>query len=321
MRIKDVNEKGIFKSFHQGIAKGFNATQKGGALAPDAYEKSVKKFFTGDQDDNKSKDDKSKDDKSKDDKSKKGGKDTNIKTQKPKVASGTQTSNAPLNIKKPIPRLAVFTDGRVKYEYDAKKAKWIGSNGKVLSAQDGVKAYNNTIKSKREYVIEDKTMDKAIKEGLADLAGRAEADHEVQMARADLYKIAKYAIKLHDMLKGVSEETGLEGWQQAKITKAADYISSVYHNLDYDMKFGEGMNEAKQGYCSDDCCGSDVKAEDCTCPPTCKHCDCNAVKEGKSPHKKGTKKYKKHMAAMHAGMKEDAYKADIAKRLAEKLGK
>jgi len=27
-----------------------------------------------------------------------------------------------------------------------------------------------------------------------------------------------------------------------------------------------------------------------------------AIDEGKSPHKKGTKKYKKHMAAMHAGM-------------------
>lgn len=26
------------------------------------------------------------------------------------------------------------------------------------------------------------------------------------------------------------------------------------------------------------------------------------AEEGKSPHKKGTKKYKKHMAAMHAGM-------------------
>ena len=76
------------------------------------------------------------------------------------------------------------------------------------------------------------------KEGLGDLAARAEMDHEVQMARADLYKIAKYAIKLHDMLKGVSEAEGLEGWQQAKITKAADYIGSVYHNLDYDMKFG-----------------------------------------------------------------------------------
>lgn len=74
-----------------------------------------------------------------------------------------------------------------------------------------------------------------IKEGLAELAGAAERDHEVQMARAELYKLAKYSIKLHDMLKSVSEEQGLEGWIQAKITKASDYISSVYHNLDYDM--------------------------------------------------------------------------------------
>ena len=90
-------------------------------------------------------------------------------------------------------------------------------------------------------------------EGLADLAQRAESDHEVQMARADLYKIAKYAIKLHDMLKGVSEQEGLEGWQQAKITKAADYIGSVYHNLDYDLQFkggalgeGEYANDAQR---------------------------------------------------------------------------
>lgn len=81
---------------------------------------------------------------------------------------------------------------------------------------------------------------KDLKEGLGDLAHAAERDHEVQMARAELYKIAKYAIQLHDMLKSVSEEEGLEGWQQAKITKAADYIGSVYHNLDYEMKFGQG---------------------------------------------------------------------------------
>ena len=81
---------------------------------------------------------------------------------------------------------------------------------------------------------------KKIQEGLGELADMAERDHEVQMARADLYKIAKYAIKLHDMLKGVSEAEGIEGWQQSKITKAADYISSVYHALDYDMQFGEG---------------------------------------------------------------------------------
>lgn len=81
-----------------------------------------------------------------------------------------------------------------------------------------------------------------LKEGLADLADMAERDHEVQMARSDLYKIAKYAIKLHDMMKNVSEAEGIEGWQQAKITKAADYISSVYHALDYDMKFDDNSN-------------------------------------------------------------------------------
>jgi len=81
---------------------------------------------------------------------------------------------------------------------------------------------------------------KKIQEGLGELADMAERDHEVQMARADLYKIAKYAIKLHEMLRTVSEAEGIEGWQQSKITKAADYMSSVFHSLDYDMKFGKG---------------------------------------------------------------------------------
>jgi hypothetical protein len=83
-------------------------------------------------------------------------------------------------------------------------------------------------------------MTKKLKEGgLGDLAHAAERDHEVQMARADLYKVAKYAIKLHDMLKTVSEAEGIDGWKQSKITKAADYIGSVYHAMDYDMKFAE----------------------------------------------------------------------------------
>ena len=34
--------------------------------------------------------------------------------------------------------------------------------------------------------------EKDLKEDLATLAYKAEADHEVQMARSDLYKIAKY---------------------------------------------------------------------------------------------------------------------------------
>jgi hypothetical protein len=92
---------------------------------------------------------------------------------------------------------------------------------------------------------------KQIKEGLAELAGAVDQDHEVQMARADLYKIAKYAIKLHEMLKNISEAEGLEGWQQAKITKAADYISSVYHNLEHEQTvqprpFATAMSESEK---------------------------------------------------------------------------
>lgn len=163
---------------------------------------------------------------------------------------------------------------------------------------------------------------KQLKEGLADMAYKAESDHEVQMARAELYKIAKYSIKLHEMLKGVDESAGLEGWVQSKITKSADYLGSVYHHLDYQMKFdevAEAVNESeKDTHCSDKCCGADVKREDCTCAPTCKHCNCNdnSIPEGKSPHKKGTKKYKKHMAAMHA---EGDYKEHIRNRLKEAL--
>ena len=154
--------------------------------------------------------------------------------------------------------------------------------------------------------------EKDIKEGLADLAQRAESDHEVQMARADLYKIAKYAIKLHDMLKGVSEEEGLMGWQQSKITKASDYISSVYHNLDYKMKFGEEVTEGV-----DSCahCGCEVGNPKPGCD--CKE-DCHSpVKEGKSPHKKGSKAYKKQMAAKHASMGE-SLQDKLAAKLAER---
>ena len=94
--------------------------------------------------------------------------------------------------------------------------------------------------------IKDKHLPKKkTNEGLADLADAAERDHEVQMARSDLYKIAKYAIKLNEMMKNVSEAEGIEGWQQAKITKAADYLGSVYHALDYETKFESVQVPAK----------------------------------------------------------------------------
>lgn len=62
-------------------------------------------------------------------------------------------------------------------------------------------------------------------------------NHEGQMARADLYRAAKNAMKLFQMIE---ESQELEGWVQAKLTKAADYIDSVYHYMEYQAKFGDG---------------------------------------------------------------------------------
>jgi len=301
MRITDINEKDDKKvrtSFGRGIAKGFNATQKKGILGPDSFEQGIKNFFTnpGSEPGGDVKKDK------KNTVVTKNPADATKSTEKGKPT--TKTSNKPLDPKKPVPNTAQFMDGRIKFEYDAKIGQWVGSNGRKLTSQDGIVAYNKVDKTKREYVIEnglkDKTMNKAIKEGLADLADMAERDHEVQMARADLYKIAKYAIQLHDMMKNVTEADGIEGWQQSKITKAADYIGSVYHALDYDLKFSEEVTEAKDTHCSDKCCGADVKREDCKCPPTCEHCNCNDsdVKEETI---------------------EDSYKKSIAERLKKKL--
>ena len=63
-----------------------------------------------------------------------------------------------------------------------------------------------------------------------------EADHEGAMAKADLYKLANYSFKL---FKKLEDDAQLEAWVQAKITKAADYIASVYHYLEYEMKFND----------------------------------------------------------------------------------
>ena len=55
-----------------------------------------------------------------------------------------------------------------------------------------------------------------------------------------MLKMKNYAKALCDM---VDDETQLEAWVQAKITKASDYMSAVYHYLDYQKS---KMNEEEE---------------------------------------------------------------------------
>ena len=56
-------------------------------------------------------------------------------------------------------------------------------------------------------------------------------DEEGRMAKSQLYKIAKYAM---EMMENVHDDDELESWVQAKITKAASYMSAAKHYLEYE---------------------------------------------------------------------------------------
>ena len=62
-----------------------------------------------------------------------------------------------------------------------------------------------------------------------------EIDREGRMAKRQLSDIAEYAEELSQMLQ---DETQLEAWVQAKLTKAADYIKTVKHYVEYGMEEG-----------------------------------------------------------------------------------
>lgn len=58
-----------------------------------------------------------------------------------------------------------------------------------------------------------------------------EDDHEGSMAKSDLASISNLSAEINDM---VDPDDELEGWVQAKITKAADYIEAVHKYMKYD---------------------------------------------------------------------------------------
>jgi len=73
-----------------------------------------------------------------------------------------------------------------------------------------------------------------INEGVLD-----DMDDDGFMAKRQLYDLAKYSVELHRMIQ---DTDNLEPWIQAKITKAADYIDTVKHYMEYQgVRDGEDM--------------------------------------------------------------------------------
>ena len=70
-----------------------------------------------------------------------------------------------------------------------------------------------------------------------DYLGDDGRDYEGSMARSQMLKMKKYVIALSQM---IDDESELESWVQSKLTKASDYMSSVYHYLDYQRSRMDG---------------------------------------------------------------------------------
>ena len=104
-----------------------------------------------------------------------------------------------------------------------------------------------------------------------------------------------------------------------------DFEYAIYQRLedldvedcvDPDMEVGgQRIGDFASGRVIDVCSSSSIIYD------VMSHMDETQIGEGKSPHKKGTAKYKKHMAAMHAeDVGEESSEADVSKMLAKALG-
>ena len=83
--------------------------------------------------------------------------------------------------------------------------------------------------------INETKLKRIINEEMAAIEDKQYFDHtdeEGGMAKSQLYKMAKYAIMLHDALE---DDTQLEAWVQSKITIASEYMGKVKHYLEYEM--------------------------------------------------------------------------------------
>lgn len=69
-------------------------------------------------------------------------------------------------------------------------------------------------------------------------------DDEGRFAKSQLYKMGKYAVKLHHMLNDMEQ---LPAWVQSKLTKASDYMSMIYHYLDYEFARRENEVDEMRG--------------------------------------------------------------------------
>lgn len=148
-------------------------------------------------------------------------------------------------------------------------------------------------------------------------------DHEVQMARSQMYSAAQAAIEIHRLLKDISEIEGLEGWVQSKLTLASQYLESVRDYMKYEavsqktemMPFAEdAANYALENIINEEFAKKDVDAAVDQFISSG-----GEVKKGKSS--KGPRKPGMSLASKHIGGGGDKMKSSRTGRGSNPQGK
>jgi len=99
-----------------------------------------------------------------------------------------------------------------------------------------------------------------------------------------IYKLVSEATKAQelgpeDLVDESAEELGKlkDKYSKAEKNKKTKEEAELEDTMEGLMgQFSEANEAERDTHCSDKCCGSDTKAEDCDCPPDCEGCNCNA---------------------------------------------
>lgn len=158
---------------------------------------------------------------------------------------------------------SMFKGKKTKKKFYEGKVKELMQDLKELSDEEFKKKYKKTKQEWRQALKEDEVNEadlilvpghgNKLKPGFIP-KDKDRTDHEVEMARSDLFQAAKNAQQVYKMIEHLSEDEGLEGWVQEKIIKANDYLNTIREYLEHKTYMQEagviagGMSNFEEGY-------------------------------------------------------------------------
>jgi len=173
---------------------------------------------------------------------------------------------------------SIFQGKKTKKKFAEGKMKDIDVDLKELSDAAFKKKYGKSKDDMRKSLKEEEIIEQDLILMPGQIKGKDKSfiphekdrrDHEVEMARSELFAAAKDAQRIYKMLQGRTEDEGLMGWQQSYITLAADYLNSVADSLEHHAAtegagvIAGGMSnfeESKEHKCPS--CGGEMVSEE-----------------------------------------------------------